>query len=184
MNTDPQQCTDPAASSSQFNQGETKEPSPYQTVKEATAEQLKQAASNVKESGKEALQTAKQASSHFLDEQKDKIAAKIDRYTEAVKSACETLETTEANPLVSPAHRASRQMERVSEYLRSRSMMDFLGDMGDLARRRPEIVFGSLFVAGLASVRFLKASAREQRAPKNANVTPQPSYDQPSLYPA
>ncbi len=143
-------------------------PSPFQEVKEAAGEQITQVAANLKENGSEALQTAKDAGSNYIDEQKEKLAGQIVRYTEAVKAACETLQNGDANLLVSPGQRASRQMERAAEYLRNHDAKDFLNDLGDLARRRPEIVFGGLFVAGLASVRFLKASSRENsRSPRD-----------------
>lgn len=154
------------------------QPSSYQEVKEAAGEQFRQAADGLKESGDEALQSAKEAGNHFVDEQKEKFASRIDHYTDAVKAACETLQATEGNPLVSPAQRASRQMERAADYLRSHDAMDFLDDLGNLARRRPEIVFGGLFVIGLASMRFLKASSRDRRNPP---VTGASDYNKPPV---
>ena len=154
--------------------------SPYQEVKEAAGEQLRQVSAGLKESGGEALRTAKNAGNSFLRDQQEKFATQLDRYTDAIKAACETLNSTEGNPLLTPAQRASRQMERVAEYLRNRDAMDFLDDLGNFARRKPEIMFGGLFVAGLASVRFLKASSRgsrpssrlEGRSPNNPSSRP------------
>ena len=146
-------------------------------VKEAAGDQIRQAAADLKETGSEVLQTAKDAGTNLVSEQKEKIADKIDQYTKALQSACESLKQGEANPLVGPAGRASQHLQKASDYLRSRDGMDFLHDLGDLARRRPEIVFGGLFVAGLASVRFLKSSARDRRTAQQNNgiVTSQSS---------
>ncbi len=189
MNSDTQERTDPTTIAPQSTpSGQPLNPAPpgwqppiTQEVKEAAGEQLRHAAADLKESGSEALQSAKEAGNHFVDEQKEKVATRIDHYTEAVKAACETLQETEGNPLVSPAQRASLQMERAAEYLRSHDAMDFLDDLGNLARRRPEIVFGGLFVLGLASTRFLKASSRDARSSPmtggrvaNSRRTPRP----------
>lgn len=134
-----------------------------QEVKEVAGDQIRQAAADLKASGGEALQSAKEAGTHFVDEQKEKLAGQLDHYKDAVKSACEKLQSTDGSPLIEPAQRASRQMERAADYLRSHDTLEFLDDLGAFARRRPEIVFGGLFVVGLASVRFLKASSRDRR---------------------
>ncbi len=139
-------------------------PAPAEDIRGATAEQLKQVVGDLKESGGEALQSAKAAGSDFVHEQQEMIAAKIDCYTQAVNAACDSLRGGEGNLLVSPAQRASRQLERASDYLRNKNATDFLEDLGDLARRKPELFYGGLFVAGLAAVRFLKASSRDRRS--------------------
>jgi len=181
MNSDTQQCIDPLSNPSQSPTANQQQPSPYQEVKEATGEQLKQVASDLKQSGGQALQTAKDAGNHFVGDQKEKIAAQLDRYTGAVKAACESLQSGEANALANPAQRAGQQMERAAQYLREHNLTDFLDDMGNLARRRPEIVFGTMFLAGLAAVRFLKASTHHEQRGVEANRNVQTN---PNLTPA
>lgn len=73
-------------------------------------------------------------------------------------------------------------MERAAGYLRGHSPADFLDDLGSLARRKPEIFFGTMFVAGLASVRFLKASAREGRGSPGNGGNGSTSYPVPRSY--
>ncbi len=190
MNPDTLHRSDPASNPPQApsigqpaeSTGPASTSSPYQEVTEAAGEQIRQVAADLKDSGGEALQTAKEAGTNFLDEQKEKFAARIDHYKDAVKAACDTLNTTDANPLVSPAQRASHQMERAAEYLRGHTAADLLDDLGNFARRRPEIVFGAMFVAGLASVRFLKASARERRGSPGNNGNGSSSYPAPRSY--
>lgn len=119
-------------------------------------------ATDLKQSANEALQSAKSAGSEFVSKQKEKLAARIDEYTDAVRSASQNLQADEKNPLAAPADKASQQLHRVAEYLRSKDPGDLIDDIGAFARRRPELFYGTLFVAGLAAVRFLKASSREQ----------------------
>jgi hypothetical protein len=129
-------------------------------AKRAAAEQVHDAVDDFKEGATQAIESAKEAGSDFIQEQKEKLAETIEEYTHAVKAACDSLDAEEDNPLSGPAHRASRQLERASRYLRSKQPTDILHDLSDFARRRPELVFGGMFVAGMASVRFLKASSR------------------------
>jgi hypothetical protein len=136
--------------------------SAFESVKETAGEQVHQAASGIREGGEEVVQAAKTAGVDLVTQQKEKIAAKIDEYTCAVRAACESLKEDEKNPLAGPAERASEQLERAAQYLRNKNPGDLLHDLGDFARRRPEVMYGAMFVAGLASVRFLKASSHER----------------------
>ena len=154
-------------------------PSPLGEIKEAAGTQARQLATEIKESTGEALKSAKSAGNEFVIQQKDKLASRIEEYTDAVKAACESLRQDEKNPLAAPADKASHQLERLAQYVRQKQPMDFVNDLSDLARRRPEIFFGTMFVAGLAAVRFLKASTREEResfrnvsrpSPQNGNA--------------
>lgn len=138
-------------------------------VKRVAAEKAHDTMEDLKHGASDALTSAKEAGSDFIQEQKKKIAATIDEYTHAMKAACESLEGEEHNPLVGPANRASRQLERASEYLRNNEPLDILHDLGDLAKRKPELVFGGMFLAGMASVRFLKASSRARHQSGNAS---------------
>lgn len=131
-------------------------------MKRVAKEKAHETANDLKQGASEALGSAKQASTDFIQDQKTRLADLLDEYTHAVKAASDSLEGEDHNPLVGPANRASRQLERTSEYLRNCEPMDILHDFGDFAKRRPELVFGGMFLAGMAAVRFLKASSRDR----------------------
>lgn len=133
-------------------------------VKQVAREQAHDTAAEIKEGATQALQSAKTAGTDFIADQKTRLADLLDEYTQAVKAACGSLEDTEHRSLVSPGHRASAKLESASTYLRDTQPADMLHDLGDFAKRKPEIVFGAMFVAGLATVRFLKASSRHQNS--------------------
>jgi hypothetical protein len=57
--------------------------------------------------------------------------------------------------------RAAVGVERVAQYLDSRDVNQIMRDARDVARRRPEMFVGSLFVAGLVLGRFLRSSSEE-----------------------
>ena len=71
----------------------------------------------------------------------------------------------EQDPLLAePAQRVAEQLGSLANYLRQKEPADFLEDLEAFTRRRPEIVFGALFVLGLGAARFLKASRSPARS--------------------
>ena len=122
----------------------------------ATVEEIKTAA----QSG---AREAQEAGRDFVHEQKENLAQRVHKYAEALRAASERLRDEEGNVLAEPAQKGAEQLERMSSYLREKEPNDFLEDLETFARRKPEVVFGGLFVVGLAAARFLKASRRRPR---------------------
>lgn len=126
-------------------------------------------ADDLKQQGGKALDSAKDAGSSLVQQQKEKLASCLDEYAGARKAAGESLQSEEGNPLAGPADRASRKVKELADYFHDKAPGDCLGDLENLARRKPELFFGAAFVAGLATVRFLKASARNSGSGRSAN---------------
>jgi hypothetical protein len=131
-----------------------------QRLKEAAREQGKVAADQIRAGVQSASQQAQQAGRTFIRTQQDSLAQRCSAYAEAARAASQKLGEGDGNMLAAPAQRAADGLEQLSGYLKNKDPMDLLGDVEAFARRRPEIVFGGLFVAGLAAARFLKASRR------------------------
>ena len=55
--------------------------------------------------------------------------------------------------------RAARQVERASRYVRRSELRDMVGDLEELARRRPAILVGGSFATGMLLARFFKSSS-------------------------
>jgi gas vesicle protein len=134
-----------------------------ETLKSAAQEQGGAAVEEIKTVAQSATRQAQEAGRAFIDEQRENLAQKVDQYAEAMRAACERLRSEEGNVLVAPAQKAVDQLERMSGYLREKQPADLLDDLESYARRRPEVVFGGLFVVGLAAARFFKASRRRPR---------------------
>ncbi len=161
-------------------------------LKQAAREQAGTAVEQVKAGAQSAVQQAQEAGRTFLGNQKESIAQKLDGYADAVRAVSERLRGEEGNMLAGPAGQAAEQLERLSGYLRNAEPADFLSDLEGLARRRPEVVFGGLFVAGLAAARFLKASRRASSPPRAVrpsastyqSALPRPMPPPPGTFPA
>jgi hypothetical protein len=134
-----------------------------QKLKGAAREQGSTAVEEVKTVAQSAAREAQEAGRDFVHEQKENLAQKVHKYAEAVRAASEGLRGEEGNVLADPAQKAAEQLEAMSSYLREKELADFLDDLESFTRRRPEVVFGGLFVMGLAAARFFKASRRRPR---------------------
>ena len=58
--------------------------------------------------------------------------------------------------------RAAQGVERMAAYLDEKDVNQILHDAREMARRRPEVFVGGLFIAGLMLGRFLRSSAPEE----------------------
>ena len=129
-------------------------------LKSSAREQSAAAMDQMKEGLHSATHQAKEAGRTFIHNQQGTIAARLSEYAGAARAASERLHGGESNMLARPAERAAEGLERLSSYLQNHEPADLMDDLERFARRRPEVVFGGLFVAGLAAARFLKASRR------------------------
>jgi len=135
--------------------------SQFEEIKSEVKSKGKEAFAEAKSGAQESLHEARQASRGFIRERQSMLAGKLDEYQQAVRAATESLQR-EDSQLAGPAGKAANQLERIAGYLRHNEPEEFIEDLGGLVRRRPEVAFGGLFIAGLVAARFLKASARRQ----------------------
>ena len=132
-------------------------------LKGAAREQGSAAVEEIKTAAQSAAREAQEAGRDFVHEQKENLAQRVQKYAEALRAASERLRDEEGNVLAEPAQKGAEQLERMSSYLREKEPGDVLEDLEAFTRRRPEVVFGGLFVVGLAAARFFKASRRRPR---------------------
>jgi hypothetical protein len=129
-------------------------------LKDTAKEKGSAALEQVKAGAASATQQAKEAARNYVAKQKDMVGNKVGEYAEAVHAAAERLKAEDGNMLAEPAKRAAVQLDRFAGYLHEAEPTEMLDDLEQFARRKPEVVFGGLFVAGLVAARFLKASRR------------------------
>lgn len=149
-----------------------------ETLKNAAQDEGGAVIDQIKTAAQSATLQAQEAGGNFVDEQKENLAQKVDQYSQALRVASERLRSDEGNMLADPAQKAADRLERMSGYLREKQIPDVLDDLESYARRKPEVVFGGLFVVGLAAARFFKASRkRPQRGPAEAGFGSATSHE-------
>ena len=139
-------------------------------VKESATTTAQEVADRVTEQVKQTSDKIKEQSQGFLNEQKARVGAEIHTYSAAARRAAERLKDESDTNLAQYVSTAADRLDRLGSRIQERDLGELVDDVEDIARRRPEVFFGGLFVAGLAAARFLKASKqRRQRDRWNRN---------------
>ena len=125
----------------------------------ATAEKL---GDRVKEQAREAGDQIKEQGRTFLHEQKSHVATEIQAYSAAARRAADRLEAESDTQLSGYVAAAADQLERLGTRIQERDLDGLVDDVETIARRRPEVFFAGMFVAGLVAARFLKASKQKR----------------------
>lgn len=128
------------------------------------AEELKESSHRTVEQAKEAGRKLGQQSAEYSRtlaiEQKNRLAERIHELQQAAEAACQRLRSENHQALATRFEAVGNRLGDFSVYLKDSEPRDLVADAERLARRRPELVFGGMFVAGLAAARFLKASRK------------------------
>lgn len=146
-------------------------------VKSAVLREADDTGTKLKQEAKAAVGSLRETGARYAASQMEILAQKAGEYAGAASAAADRLregeKTGETNLLAGPAEAAAGQLSRLSRYLRDSDPAEIMRGINDLARRKPELFFGGLFLAGLIGARFLKASGK--REPVNAT----PSWEDP-----
>lgn len=137
------------------------------------AEQVKQHASDLSDQAKseatkakafgekkvrQATESVKATSRDYAKQKKSQAACEVGVFRDAVQKAADKLSEENHVGVASYASAAAEQLDRLRESIEERNVGDLFGEAQRVARKHPEIVYGGMFVAGLALMRFLKAS--------------------------
>ena len=128
-----------------------------------TAEQAREIGDRVSQKAEEVTEKAKEQGRSYLNDQKSRVASEVTAFSEAARRAAERLETQSDTNLSSYVASAADHLDRLGKRIQDRSLGGLVDDVEDMARERPEVFYGGMFVAGLAAARFLKASKRQRR---------------------
>ena len=108
--------------------------------------------------GSEALNRAKERGRNVADEQKNHLGERIHGYSSAIRRTAEHLREDKDPNIAQYADVIADKIDQCADYVQSGDPGTMLRDVENAARRRPEIFFGGMFIAGLVLARFLKAS--------------------------
>ncbi len=125
-------------------------------------EDLKQqaidATNTAKQKIRETADQAKESGRKYASEKKERIAEEIGVFSGAIRKAAGKLHDEQHDSIASYVDAAAEQLDHLRDSLQSKDIGQLFHDAQCFTRRRPEIVYGGLFIAGLVAVRFLKAT--------------------------
>jgi hypothetical protein len=98
----------------------------------------------------------------MISDQKSRAADSLSGVGSAIRRAAETLEQEQDPNLARYSNSLADTIEDCASYLRDSDPRTLVRDAGEFTRRRPEWVLGGAFIAGMALVRFLKASRSDE----------------------
>lgn len=135
-----------------------------QVVQQAkqSAQQVKEGARELKSQvGHQAAEAARQLrekGQSLLSEQKTRAASTLEGFGKAIHDAGARLDREEDKTIASYVHGAADQVQVLASYLKDKPVENLFEDVCGMARRRPELFVGGMFVAGLLLARFAKSS--------------------------
>jgi hypothetical protein len=153
--------------------------SEMEKLKESARKEGSAAVGQIKSAAQSAVRSAQETGQSFVTNQKESLANRFTEYANAAQSMSEKLRGEDDNILAGPAEKAAESLNRISDYLRQKGPAELLDDLESLARRRPELVFGGLFVVGFAAARFFKASRRQ--SPRENSMALSTDLEAPEL---
>ena len=122
-------------------------------------EKAREAKDRVLSKSGEALNKAKERTRSVADEQKNRLGERIHGYSSAFRRTADKLRDEQDPNIAHYTEMIADRIDQAADYVQSRDPGMLLRDVENAARRRPEIFFGGMLLAGLVLGRFLKASS-------------------------
>jgi hypothetical protein len=107
---------------------------------------------------RQATESVKATTHDYAKQKKSQAASEVGVFRDAVQKAADKLSEQNHGGVAGYVSAAAEQLDRLRESIEDRNVGDLFGEAQRVARKHPEIVYGGMFVAGLALMRFLKAS--------------------------
>jgi hypothetical protein len=105
----------------------------------------------------QAVQESKMGVRPYLSSRKERLVEQLNNTARVLEDSSSQLNDTRSSGLI---RITAEKIDKLGNYLGSHGVDEIFDDFQDYARSQPLVVLGGAFVAGLAAVRFLKASER------------------------
>lgn len=154
-------------------------------IKDQAKEKAKQAVDTTKQVAGQALGKVKDQAVSQISTQKDRAAESLTGITSALHQTGETFRGANQNMLADYVDSFAGQVDKLTDYVRGRSVEELARDVEGFARHNPALFVGGAFLLGAALARFLKSSSTYDTIPRNQALVPvSPSpvnpYDMPA----
>lgn len=129
-----------------------------ESPKEKAKEQLSETARQAKDQAAQLAEKAKQQAKTQVAGQKDRATEQLVSIGSALHQTSENLRQENQDALAGYVGQAAQQVEKLSDYLRTRTVGELLSDAETYARREPALFLGGAMLLGLFGARFFKSS--------------------------
>ena len=117
--------------------------SEVQKLKDSARQEGSAAVNQIKSVAESDVRDAQETGQSLINNQKENLANRFSEYAKAIET----------------------------DYPREKQPAELLDDLDSLARRKPELVFGGLFVVGFVAARFFKASRRQSPRERSTGLS-------------
>jgi hypothetical protein len=104
-------------------------------------------------------QQLRQRGDRYLDDQKHRAVDNISAIGAAVRRAADKLHDSKTDAIAQYVAAAADGLDGISRYIDEQDIQKLAGEVGRLMQRKPALVLGGLFIAGLTLGRFSKATS-------------------------
>ncbi|MCC6493387.1 MAG: hypothetical protein IT424_10230 [Pirellulales bacterium] len=118
----------------------------------------------IKDAARSTAEDLSRTGRDFLSDQKTKAAEHLSSLGDAIHSAAQQLRQDGNASTAQYADMAARQLDGWARRLGDQDFGSLAGEIERMARRRPEVFLGGMFLIGLGVSRFLKASHPDRPA--------------------
>lgn len=119
-----------------------------------------QAGEQLKDSAQTAADALRERGEGFFAEQKTKAASELSNLSSAIREAADKLRGDSGSQTARYAQMAADQLDGAARFIGDQNVGSLLSEVERVARRRPELFLGGMFLVGLGVSRFLKASSQ------------------------
>lgn len=128
-------------------------------VRDRVAENARNLSQQAREQVTQGAHQLRERGESLIEGQKGRAADEVSHLGAAIHGMADRLRDEQNETIAHYADSLAGQLDSAADYLRNRDVMSLFHDAQAFARRRPEVVLGGMFVAGLAIARFIKAGA-------------------------
>lgn len=130
------------------------------------------AAQKTQEEARRLSEKAKTQLAGQAEQQKDQASKQLEDIGAALRETSNTLHERDKDTIANVMAGAAHQLERLSGYMRDRSVNEMMSEAERLARREPEMFLGGAALLGLIGARFFKSSSPESKPPARRRLPP------------
>ncbi len=134
-----------------------------QGVVEQTQTTVGQVVDQAQQTAGQVTGQAKQQATSQLESQKGHLVDTLVTVSQALRQTGQKLNEQQQGPVAGYVERTAEQVERTTNYLRTRDVRELVADTQDLARREPALFLAGALALGFVGARFLISSGQRGR---------------------